>query len=131
MSRLLNFVVAMSAGSISAIGFQVAPAHAATPAVKRALLTGELGIEGGAYPGTFHPTAGTVEVEFDNQPLSLVKKVGRSGQFRIPLEPGSYTVIGCGPSASSRPGSQCSKAQDVTLTVGEVDYVQLVWEYAP
>jgi hypothetical protein len=96
-----------------------------------ALLVGELGIEGGPYPGGFHPTAGTVEVEFSFLPLILEKAVGSSGQFKIPVGPGTYTVIGCGPTASGTPSSQCSAPQTITLSPGEVGYIQLIWAYAP
>ncbi len=132
MSRLLNLALAVSATSFAAIGLQAAPAHAAEPAVPRALLVGELGIEGGAYPGLFHPTAGTVEVEFTNLPLVIEKHVGRSGQFKIPLGPGTYTVIGCGPSASAAtPAPLCSTPKTITLAPGEVDFLELVWAYVP
>ncbi len=132
MARLLSLVAALSVSCLLGLGLQVAPAHAATPSVKQALLVGELGIEGGAYPGLFHPTAGTVEVEFANPPLVLLKKVGRSGQFRIALGPGTYTVIGCGPSGSAGiSGRQCSRPQTVTLAPGEVDYLMLIWAYVP
>lgn len=131
MSPLLKLALALSTGSLALVGLQAAPAQAATTAGQRALLVGELGFEGGAYPGGFHPTAGTVEVEFDSQPLVLEKKVGRSGQFKIKLSPGKYTVLGCGPTASGSPSSQCSAPQKVSLAAGEVDFVELVWAYAP
>jgi hypothetical protein len=89
---------------------------------------GQLGVEGGAYPGGFRPTAGTVEVEFNSVPLTLLKHVGKSGKFDIKLSPGSYTVFGCGPKTS---GNQCSQPQDITLAAGEVDHIQLVWAYLP
>jgi hypothetical protein len=132
MSRLSNLAFAACA-AMAAAGLQAAPAHAATsaPSVNRALLVGELGIEGGPYPGGFHPTAGSVEVEFSNLPLVLLQKVGPSGHFRIPLGPGKYRVVGCGPSASATPGPRCSRPLTITLTSGEVEHIQLVWAYAP
>jgi hypothetical protein len=131
MSRLLNLAMAASLSTVAALGLQAAPAHAQTTS-GRALLVGELGYEGGAYPGGFHPTAGTVEVEFVNPPLVLLKPVGRSGQFKIALSPGTYTVIGCGPSASAgTPGSQCSAPHTVKLAAGEVDFVELIWAFVP
>ena len=60
MSRLINLALAVSAAGIAITGLQAAPAHAATATSTQALLVGELGYEGGAYPGGFHPTAGTV-----------------------------------------------------------------------
>jgi len=109
----------------------VAVAQAATVTSHEAVLTGELGYEGGAYPGKFHPTSGTVEVEFYSQPLVIEQHVGNSGHFRITLAPGKYTVIGCGPSASGSTQGQCSKPKNVTLSSGEVLFVKLVWAMVP
>jgi hypothetical protein len=132
MSRLSNLALAVATSSIAAVGLQAIPAHAATTTVSRAELVGELGFEGGAYPGGFHPTAGSVEVEFTSVPLVLEHAVGPSGHFKISLTPGSYTVIGCGPSSSTgSASSQCSKPKNITLTSGEVDHIRLVWAYAP
>jgi|SRR5580658_2581974 hypothetical protein len=126
MSRLLKLTLALSASSVAVVGLQAAPALAGTTAGKQSAIVGQLGYDGGAAPGGFHPTAGTVEVEFNNQPLVLEKHVGKSGNFHIKLSPGGYTVIGCGPS-----GNQCSQPQDITLVRGEVDHIQLVWAYTP
>jgi hypothetical protein len=120
--------VALVASSISVIGLTAAPARAGTSAGHATAIVGELGAEGGAYPGGFQPTAGTVEVEFNSVPLALVKAVGKSGKFAIKLSPGSYTVLGCGPQSS---GNQCSQPQDIKLAKGEVDRIQLVWAYRP
>jgi hypothetical protein len=103
----------------------------AAPAPHQALLVGQLGVEGGALPGTFHPGPGSVEVEFDRVPLVIEHPVGPSGNFRIPLGPGSYTVIGCGPSAAAGPSSQCSQPKNVTLAPGQVDHIRLVWAMVP
>jgi hypothetical protein len=132
MSRLTNLALAVSAGSIGVIAFQVAPAQA-TGSKGQSALVGKLGYEGGAFPGKFHPTAGSVVVNFDGPtPLSLEKHVGSSGHFRIKLPAGQYTVIGCGPSASgTAPSGQCSKPVNVTLTSGEVDHIKLVWAMVP
>jgi hypothetical protein len=131
MSRLTNLTLALSASTIALIGLQAAPAHAGTTPTPRSAIVGELGYEGGAAPGGFHPTAGTVEVEFNSHPLVLEKHVGKSGQFRIKLSPGSYTVIGCGPSGTGTGTGQCSQPQNINLVAGEVDHVQLIWAYAP
>jgi hypothetical protein len=128
MSRLTKVAVTLFASSITVIGLQAAPALANASAGPHSAIVGELGVEGGAYPGTFQPTAGTVEVEFNSVPLALVKHVGKSGKFDIKLSPGSYTVFGCGPKTS---GNQCSQPQNITLASGEVDHIQLVWEYLP
>ncbi len=133
MSRLINLALAVSAAGIAITGLQAAPAQAATATSTQALLVGELGYEGGAYPGGFHPTAGTVYVAYDSvTPITLEQAVGPSGHFRIPLAAGKYTVIGCGPSASSGAASgQCSKPKNLTLTSGEVDHIRLIWARVP
>lgn len=128
MTRLIKLALALSASCIAVLGLQAVPAHASTAAGPRSAIVGELGVEGGPYPGGFHPTAGTVEVEFNSVPLVLEKHVGKSGKFHIDLSPGSYTVIGCGPNKSS---NQCSKPQNITLALGEVDHIQLIWAYLP
>ena len=107
MSRLTNVVLALSASSIAMIGLQAVPAHAATTTSSPALLEGQLGVHGAAFPGGFEPTSGSVNVEFYSQPLVETQRVGTSGHFKISLAAGKYTVIGCGPpqpaiSAASR-----------------------------
>jgi hypothetical protein len=131
MSRLTNLALALSASSIALIGLQATPAHAGTAPTPRSAIVGELGYEGGAAPGGFHPTAGTVEVEFNFVPLTLLKHVGKSGRFHVNLSPGRYTVIGCGPAASGTSSGQCSQPQNINLVAGEVDHIQLIWAYAP
>jgi hypothetical protein len=133
MSKLVKLVLVLFAGSMTVIGLQAAPALAGTSAGHtsaghKSAIVGELGVEGGAYPGRFRPTAGTVEVEFNSAPLVLVKEVGKSGKFDIKLSPGSYIVIGCGPSGS---GNQCSQPQGIDLATGEVADIQLVWAHLP
>jgi hypothetical protein len=132
MARKLVFGMAASLGAISAVGIQAAPALASSnvaPTSKSAIV-GVLGYEGGGPTNKFHPTSGTVEVEFMNPPLVLEKKVGDTGHFRIPLGPGNYAVIGCGPSSS---GSTplCGQPQNVTLKAGEVDHIRVIWAYVP
>jgi hypothetical protein len=132
MSRFVKVVLALSAACIAIVALQAAPAHAATTTGQQAVLVGKLGIEGGPYPGGFHPTSGSVEVKFHSVPLVLLQPVGSSGQFKIPLAPGKYTVIGCGPSASGGSASgQCGKPRNITLKPGEVDHIRLVWLDAP
>ena len=132
MSRFVKVVLALFAGNVAMMALQAAPAHAATTAGPKAVLLGKLGVEGGAYPGGFHPTAGSVTVEFHSVPLTLKQPVGSSGQFRIPLAAGKYTVIGCGPSASKGSGSgACSDPRTLTLKAGEVDHIRLVWADVP
>ena len=132
MFRLIGIAFALCAGSLGATCMQAGPTQAATATSNDAVLVGELGFEGGAYPGGFHLTAGSVVVQFDLQPLVLDHPVGPSGHFRIRLTAGNYTVSGCSPSSSSSAvGGQCSKPVNVTLTPGEVDHIKLVWAYAP
>ncbi len=132
MLRLIRCAFAVCVGSLAVIGLQAGPTQAATTASKEAVLVGELGFEGGAYPGGFHLTAGSVIVQFNLQPLVLDHPVGTSGHFRIPLTAGKYTVSGCGPSSSSSTtGGLCSEPVNITLTPGEVDHIKLVWAYAP
>jgi hypothetical protein len=133
MSRLTNLALALAGGSIAMTGLLAVPAHAATTTVERSLLVGKLGFEGGPYPGGFHPTAGTVEVNFNSLPLSIVKSVGKSGKFKIRLSPGGYAVTGCGPSisASATSSGLCGTPQNVNLKPGEVDHIKLVWAYTP
>jgi hypothetical protein len=92
MSRVTNLALALSAGSIALIGLQAAPAHAGTTPTQRSAIVGELGYEGGAVTsGGFHPTAGTVEVEFNSVPL-----VGRVEHRQWPVQP----------TAEHRPGNR-------------------------
>lgn len=128
MLRTLNAAFLAVLLAVAALALQAAPAGAVAP--RRALLAGELGFEGGPYPGGFHPTAGTVDVAFHSVPLVLVKAVGPSGHFAIPLGAGAYTVTGCGPS-STGVSHQCSRPQTVVLQPGQVDHIRLIWAYVP
>jgi hypothetical protein len=134
MKRLINLALALSATGIAVLGFQAVPAHAATSPSQQSAIVGELGYEGGAVaPGGFHPTAGTVQVQFSSVPLTLEKHVGKSGHFDVKLSPGKYTVIGCGPASSSAStgSSRCSKPKKIDLVKGEVDHFKLIWAYVP
>jgi hypothetical protein len=132
MSRVTKTAAALFVISIAATSLQVLPPHAAAPAstTTEALLVGRLGYEGGAFPGGFHPTAGSVIVAFANPPIVLDKQVGPTGRFRIPLSPGTYIVTGCGPSSSGGTGL-CGKSKTVTLSAGQVDHIRLVWALVP
>jgi hypothetical protein len=132
MSRVRNFFVAASLSAMAVVGLPGATTHAtaATPRAQQAVLVGVLGYEGGAYPGGFHPTAGTVDIAFANPPVILVKHVGPTGHFKIPLAPGSYIVTGCGPSSSGGQGL-CGQPKSIKLSPGEVDHIRLVWALAP
>lgn len=126
MARSTKLALALLASGIIVIGLGAAPAQASTSGGANSAIVGELGVEAG--PGAFHPTAGTVEVEFNSVPLTLLKHVGKSGRFEIELSPGSYTVFGCGPKKSD---NQCSQAQDINLASGEVDHIRLIWADLP
>lgn len=141
MSRFARLPLALSVTAVAALGLSAPSAlaaaaqsahRAAAPAgVQQATLVGELGVEGGAYPGGFHPTAGTVQVAFSDQPLVLLKHVGKSGHFRIELASGSYEVTGCGPSSSGSRFGECSKPRGITLKSGEVKHIRLIWAEVP
>lgn len=133
MAHKWVFGMAASLGAISAVGIQAAPALASSDVGPNntSAIVGVLGYEGGGPTTKFHPTSGTVEVEFNSPPLVLLKEVGNSGHFRIPLGPGSYTVIGCGPSSSSAGSPRCGQPQNITLKAGEVDHIRLIWAYVP
>jgi hypothetical protein len=121
--------VAATVGAAALVMTGGATAQASsTTAAKDAVVVGELGVEGGAYPGGFHPTPGVVEVSFRARPLVLVTSVGASGHFRIRLAPGTYTVTGCGGASASGP---CSKPVTVRLKAGQTDHLQLVWAQVP
>jgi hypothetical protein len=122
--------LALTAGALACTaGAPVASAAGPTPTPTE--IVGQLGYVGGAPPEGFHPTAGTVEVEFTVDPIVLVKKVGPSGKFVLRLEPGEYTLIGCGPASSTGSAGPCGQPVTVTLAAGEVDHVRLVWAYVP
>jgi hypothetical protein len=134
MSRLAKLVLSLLLGFGALLGLSptallAAPALAAT-APHPTLLVGELGFEGGASAG-LHPTAGTVVVAFNSQPLVLLHKVGRSGQFKLRLAPGTYTVSGCGPSSPGSSNALCGQSQTVTLSAGQVQFIEVVWALTP
>jgi hypothetical protein len=132
MARKRTFGAAVSIAGISLLGFVAAPglAGAAPASTGGSALVGVLGFEGGAFPPAFHPTAGTVVVDFTNPPLVLLHQVGSTGHFRIDLGPGNYTVTGCGPSSTGGTGL-CGKPKNITLKPGEIDHVRLVWAMVP
>lgn len=133
VSGLRNVAVAVaSLSAMAVIGLRSTPAQvaAATPRAPQALLVGVLGYEGGAPPGIFHRTSGTVYVSAANPPITIAQHVGASGHFRISLGAGSYTAIGCGPSSSGGQGT-CGKPKNFTLSAGEVHHIRLVWAMVP
>jgi len=119
--------IVITAGALLFAGTVPAQAAAPPPSARLAVLKGDLGIVGGAYPGLFHPTAGSVEVI--GKVIAMLTVVGPSGEFRIRLAPGTYTVTGCGPTASPVPS--CGSPRAIRLRPGQVDHVQLVWALVP
>ncbi len=121
--------IVFTAGALLLAGTVPAQAGAPSraPTARLAVLDGDLGIVGGAYPGQFHPSAGSIEVI--GKVIAMLTVVGPSGEFRIRLAPGTYTVTGCGPTASPVPS--CGPPRTIRLRPGQVDHVQLVWALVP
>lgn len=130
MSRLIRFGACSAVATLAVTGLLAGPVQASTPK-GGAEVVGRLGYEGGAFPGTFTPTAGTVFVQFDLRPLELVRSVGASGSFALHLASGTYTLTGCGPGNPTSPVGPCGRSKTVTLTANEKVHVQLVWLLAP
>lgn len=130
MTRRSLIAAAAATGVLAVTGLAAPPAQAATSTGGSEII-GQLGYEGGAFPGTFKPTAGTVIVQFSMHPLVLVKSVGKSGSFTLPLAPGTYTLTGCGPGTSASPVGHCGQPQTITLAPHEKDHVRLIWLMAP
>ena len=64
MSRFVTLALALFASTMTVIALLAAPALAGTgaghtSAGHKGAIVGELGVDGGAYPGGFRPTAGT------------------------------------------------------------------------
>jgi len=133
MSPRRLVAAALAAGTLGLAGLTcltAAPA-AAAPSGANATIIGKLGYEGGAFPGRFKPTAGTVFTQFDGQPLELTTAVGPTGTFKLHLSPGTYTLTGCGPGTSTSPVGRCGQPVTVTLAAHEKDHLKLVWLMAP
>jgi hypothetical protein len=98
---------------------------ARTPRSSHGVISGQLGIEGGPYPGGLHPTAGVVKVE-GPQKVGRVK-VPESGSFAVDVVPGVYTLTGCGGTKNR----QCGPPQDVTVKAQKTTHVEVPWLLAP
>ncbi len=110
----------------TAISFSTATAVAAqTPVTPHGVIAGQLGYEGGAYPGGFQPTAGVVKF-VGPQRVGRVK-VPDSGSFTVDVVPGIYTLTGCGGTKDR----QCGSPQDVTVKAQKTSRVEVVWLRAP
>jgi len=129
-SRVVSGVGLIAATVLSAVALPVAVSLSAVAAVAaptaHGIVTGQLGLEGGPYPGGFHATAGIVKFADGPQKLRPVK-VPDSGDFTVHVVPGGYTLTGC----SGTKDSQCGRPQDVTVKAGATSHVQVVWLLAP
>jgi hypothetical protein len=101
-----------------------ATAVAAQSPSPHGVIAGQLGFEGGPYPGGFHPTAGVVKYA---GPQTGRVKVPGSGDFTVDVAPGAYTLIGCGGTRNE----QCGPTQDITVKAHKTSHVQVVWLLAP
>jgi hypothetical protein len=110
-----------------ATGFflSTATAVAATPATRLGIITGQLGYEGGAYPGGFRPSPGVIK--FVGPQKVRPVKVPTSGDFTVHVVPGHYTLTGC----SGTRNRQCGTPQPVTAKAHTTSHVQVVWLRAP
>jgi hypothetical protein len=89
------------------------------------VIAGQLGFEGGAYPGGFHPTAGLVKFVGPEKVRPI--KVPESGDFTMRVVPGVYTLTGCGGTRNR----QCGPPQQVTVKTRTTSRVQVAWLLAP
>lgn len=92
---------------------------------RHGVIAGQLGYEGGAYPGKFHRTAGVVDVAGPKNASTVT--VPASGRFTLAVTPGSYTLTGCGGTNDK----QCGPPQDVTVKAQKTSHVQVPWLLAP
>lgn len=88
-------------------------------------IAGELGYEGGAYPGRFHPTAGLVRIA--GPKLTQTIDVGPSGKFSAVEPPAKYTLVGCG----GTDDAQCGPTVPVTVKAGKTVHVKVPWALVP
>jgi hypothetical protein len=123
--RLASAVVLATAAASLAFGVVDTTASATASPAPHGVISGQLGFEGGAYPGRFHPTAGLVKFA-GPQKVGPVK-VPKSGDFTVHVVPGDYTLTGC----SGTKNRQCGSPQDVTVKAGKTRHVQVVWLMAP
>jgi len=97
---------------------------AAGPSGSHGVISGQLGYEGGAYPGLFHATAGIVKVKGPDGNGRV--KVPASG-FSMRVAPGHYVLTGC----SGTRNKQCGPPDPVTVKAGKTSHVEVVWLLAP
>jgi hypothetical protein len=120
--RRLIRVAALATGLCVTTAATGATATASTP---RGVITGQLGYEGGAYPGLFHPTAGVVKF-VGSKSFGRVK-VPKSGDFTVDVAPGQYTLTGCGGTKNR----QCGPSEQVIVKTRTTTHVQVPWLLAP
>ncbi len=125
MRRLLVIaVVAVFAGLIAPVG---AYAHT-SPKPAYGTVTGQVGYEGGAFPGGFHATTGSVKIS--NASSVRVVEVPTVAGFSVALSPGAYTFVGC----AGAHATQCPVSflwQTIVVKAGSTQTVQLVTFLAP
>jgi len=131
--RVTSGVVRASALVLSAVVVVVGPSVGSAAAARALVATtphgtiaGQLGFEGGAYPGGFHATAGVVKVTDGPHKVKPVT-VPESGEFTVHVVPGTYTLTGCGGTKDK----QCGPPQSITVEAGATIHVQVVWLLAP
>lgn len=125
--RVASGVVLATAAATIAFGVvnTTAALAGASPLTPHGVIAGQLGFEGGAYPGGFHPTAGLVKF-VGPQKVGPVK-VPESGAFTVHVVPGDYTLTGC----SGTKNRQCGPPQQVAVKARTTSRVQVVWLLAP
>jgi hypothetical protein len=125
--RVASAVVLATVATSLALGAvtTTAAVAAASPVTSHGVITGQLGYEGGAYPGGFHPTAGVVRFA-GPQKVGPVK-VPKSGHFTVPVEPGVYKLTGC----SGTKNRQCGLPEKVTVKARTTRHVKVIWLLAP
>jgi hypothetical protein len=126
--RVASVVLLATAAATIALGAvdTTAGVAAATPLMtSHGAIVGQLGYEGGAYPGGFHPTAGLVK--FTGPQKVAPVKVPQSGDFSVHVVPGDYTLTGCGGTKNK----QCGPPQQVTVKARATTHVQVPWLLAP
>lgn len=124
--RLASVVVLATVAGVALGAVPTTVVAAANPsATSHGVISGQLGFEGGAYPGRFHPTAGLVK--FAGPQKVEPVKVPESGDFTVHVAPGDYTLTGCGGTKNR----QCGPPQQVTVKARATSHVQVPWLLAP
>lgn len=124
MRRLATVAAVLFVGLVAPAG---AYAHT-PPKPSHGTVNGQVGYEGGAYPGGFHATSGSVKIS--NASAVRVVEVPTAAGFSVTLDPGTYTFVGC----AGAQATQCAASylwQTVVVKAGSTQTVQLVTFLAP